>query len=79
MHMDNPLGFANTIINDLLGENLPVESPQEESADIADDVMGGVGDLAQTESNIPENNDEPEEENFENYEDSDEEENKKNN
>ena len=74
MHMDNPLGFANTIINDLLGENLPVDSPSEESEDIAGDIMGDVGGLAEDESNIPETNDEPEEDNKYDYEDSDEEE-----
>lgn len=27
MHMDNPVAFTNCIINDIFGENLPLEAP----------------------------------------------------
>ena len=46
MHMDNPLAFANLIINDLLGLDLPVELPTVEEVDVQKEVMGTIADLA---------------------------------
>jgi len=61
LHMDNPIGLSNMIINELLGENRPVTAPTEAGEDFQDNFMGEVDEMAQDTENIPENNQEEEE------------------
>ena len=57
MHMDNPVGLSNIIINDLLGEQLEVvQQPQDEQEDYQTEFMSQIDSLAGDEAIIPQNN-----------------------
>ena len=56
MHMDNPVGLANLMINELLGEKLEVTYP-EETFDNFDDL---IDTEPINENQVPENNNEEE-------------------
>ena len=40
--MDNPKAFANCIINDVFGENLEVDGPNEEETDYQNEFLDEV-------------------------------------
>ena len=48
LHMDNPIAFANCIINDILGENLPVEASQTAEEDYQADFINQANEVAET-------------------------------
>ena len=56
LHMDNPIGVTNMLINEFLQENLPVTAPVAVEEDAVNDYMTDVDSVAQDTDNIPMDN-----------------------
>lgn len=50
LHMDNPMGFSNCIINDIFGEDLPTHFEPQEFDDFQQEFLDNVDTLTRQET-----------------------------